>query len=76
MLIKISDRCIWGITFRRPHDKNSQFLYLIEIINFFILEVKEVCASIISIGYIKNWTQFSFLGKKLLEVCGNGVAIY
>ena len=39
-----------GNNFRRPHDKNSQFLYLIEIINFFILEIKEVCVSIISIG--------------------------
>ncbi len=43
-----------GIIFRRPHDKNCHFLYLIVIIDFLNFEVKEVCVSIISIGYM-NW---------------------
>ena len=43
-----------GIIFRRPHDKNCHFLYLIVIIDFLNFEVKKVCVSIISLGYI-NW---------------------
>ena len=43
-----------GIIFRIPHDKNCHFLYLIVIIDFLNFEVKKVCVSIISLGYI-NW---------------------